>query len=177
MKKLILYSMSRLWLLIMPVFAHGATTQGDGGGGGGNGGSASSPPSTGSSTSTSGITATGGWNQSGFDLNWSITPSGSNYNYTYTITNTAEQSFNSVKDFVLQVDDRFTPSNLSQTLFSVSPGILLGPSTLTSSQVSGLPSTIYGVEFSQQSGISTISFVSSYAPAWGSFLPATTQNL
>lgn len=131
------------------------------------------PTSGSSSTSNGGMSASGSYVSSsgGIDVSWSVVKQGSEYNYVYSITNASGGSLSSAANYLLlQVSTSITSSNISTMLTNVTPSIIDGPTTFTSSET-GNSQNLYGVVFGQSSGsgpISTISFSSTLAPVWGS---------
>ena len=126
-------------------------------------------------SSTSNVTATGSWGkESGFQISWNIAQSGSLYNYTYSISNTQGKNLGGahLQTFILALSPDVTSSNIA-TIIQSPNYTITGPQTFTqNSNFTGIPSGgIYGVAFNitGNPAKATISFVSSLAPAWGSF--------
>lgn len=135
-------------------------------------------------SSTSNVTANGSWGGgegNGFQISWNIAQSGSTYNYTYTISNSEGGNLGGahLQSFILQLSPDVTSSNIATVIQSPNFTIT-GPQTFTQNGTyNGIPNGgIYGASFaiSGNPHKTTISFVSSLAPAWGSFYTQGTSN-
>lgn len=127
-----------------------------------------------STPDASGVVATEGWSDSGsgFKINWTITPIGSDFHYLYTITNASGGALsNDLYHLLLEVSPTVTPNNLCDLfLFNTVPS--QGPATFSPGVDNpGMPGDIYGLKFETflNDAQPTIEFVSIRPPIWGDF--------
>jgi len=108
-----------------------------------------------------GITATGDWDNGGFELSWEIEYEDGVYEYEYEITSPLDEEFIEVLNhWVLQL----MPIDADWTgVFGDSTEVGL----FTPDSSWGVSGDLFGVKF--EDGTLEVSFESPYAPVWGSF--------